>query len=58
MAGNHAEEKAIHGMIDNWYFALRRGEAAGLATAYADDVVVASLAPPLLRPEMCFSMSN
>jgi uncharacterized protein (TIGR02246 family) len=47
MAGNHAEENAIRGTIDDWYAALRRGDATGLATAYADDVVVASLAPPL-----------
>ncbi len=47
MAGNNAEEKVIRGLIDNWYAALGRGDAAGLAAAYADDVTVASLAPPL-----------
>ena len=47
MAGNHAEEKVIRGLIDNWYTALGRGDAAGLAVAYADDAAVASLAPPL-----------
>ena len=47
MAGNHAEEKVIRGLIDAWYAALNRGDAAGLAVAYADDVAVASLAPPL-----------
>lgn len=47
MAGNRAEEKVIRGLIDDWYAALNRGDAAGLAVAYADDVAVASLAPPL-----------
>lgn len=47
MAGNHPEEKIIRGLIDEWYAALGRGDAAGLAVAYADDVAVASLAPPL-----------
>jgi uncharacterized protein (TIGR02246 family) len=47
MASNTAEEKVIRGLIDDWYAALGRGDAAGLAVAYADDVVVASLAPPL-----------
>ena len=47
MASKSAEEKLIRGLIEDWYFALGRGDAAGLAAAYADDVVVASLAPPL-----------
>lgn len=47
MAGNRAEEKVIRSLIDDWYAALNRGDAAGLAVAYADDVAVASLAPPL-----------
>jgi uncharacterized protein (TIGR02246 family) len=47
MASNNAEEKVIRGLMDDWYAALGRGDAAGLATAYADDVMVASLAPPL-----------
>jgi uncharacterized protein (TIGR02246 family) len=47
MAGNHADEKVIRGLIDAWYAALRHGDAAGLAVAYADDVTVAGLAPPL-----------
>ncbi len=47
MAGNNAEEQVIRGLIDDWYAALGRGEAAGLATAYAEDVAVANLAPPL-----------
>lgn len=47
MTGNHAEEKAIRSLINDWYAALGRGDAAGLAAAYADDVAVASLAPPL-----------
>ena len=47
MASNTGEEKVIRGLMDDWYAALRRGDAAGLAVAYADDVVVAGLAPPL-----------
>ena len=47
MAEDRAEEQIIRGLIDDWYTALSRGEAAGLAVAYADDVAVASLAPPL-----------
>jgi uncharacterized protein (TIGR02246 family) len=47
MAGNRAEEKAIRDLIDAWYDAFGRGDAVGLAVAYADDVAVASLAPPL-----------
>lgn len=47
MAGNRAEEKVIRSLIDDWYAALGRGDAAGLAVAYADDAAVASLAPPL-----------
>ena len=47
MAGNGTEEKVIRGLIDSWYAALGRGDAAGLGAAYAEDVVVASLAPPL-----------
>lgn len=47
MAGNHAEEKTIRDLIDAWYAAFGRGDAAGMAVAYAEDVVVASLAPPL-----------
>jgi uncharacterized protein (TIGR02246 family) len=47
MTHHSAEEKEIRGLIDGWYAALGRGDAAGLAVAYADDVAVASLAPPL-----------
>lgn len=47
MASNTAEEKVIRGLMDDWYAALGRGDAAGLGAAYADDVVVAGLAPPL-----------
>ena len=47
MASNSAEVKVIRGLINDWYAALGRGDAAGLATAYADDVVAAGLAPPL-----------
>lgn len=47
MAGNHAEEKIIRGLINDWYVALNRGDAAGLAVAYADEIAAASLAPPL-----------
>jgi uncharacterized protein (TIGR02246 family) len=47
MASKSAEAKIIRGLVDDWYAALGRGDAAGLADAYADDVVVASLAPPL-----------
>jgi ketosteroid isomerase-like protein len=47
MASNIAEEKVIRGLMNDWYAALMRGDATGLATAYADDVLVASLAPPL-----------
>jgi uncharacterized protein (TIGR02246 family) len=49
MAGNHAEEKIVRGLIDNWYAALNRGNAAELAAAYAEDVTVAGLAPPLWK---------
>ena len=41
------KKKTIRGLIDAWYAAFGRGDAAGLAVAYADDVAVASLAPPL-----------
>lgn len=47
MAENHTEKKVIRRLIEDWYVALGRGDAAGLAVAYADDVAVASLAPPL-----------
>jgi uncharacterized protein (TIGR02246 family) len=47
MSSNSAEVKVIRGLIDDWYAALGRGDAAGLAAAYADDVVAAGLAPPL-----------
>jgi uncharacterized protein (TIGR02246 family) len=47
MSNNSAEVKVICGLIDDWYAALGRGDAAGLAAAYADDVVAAGLAPPL-----------
>jgi uncharacterized protein (TIGR02246 family) len=47
MVNEKAEEKVIRGLIDDWYAALGRGEAAELAAAYAEDVSVASLAPPL-----------
>jgi uncharacterized protein (TIGR02246 family) len=47
MSGNVAEEKVIRGLMDDWYAALGRGDAVALATAYAEDVMVASLAPPL-----------
>jgi uncharacterized protein (TIGR02246 family) len=47
MAHNHEEEKVIQSLIDDWYEALGSGDAPALATAYADDVTVAGLAPPL-----------
>jgi uncharacterized protein (TIGR02246 family) len=47
MAENRSEEKIIRSLIDDWYAALNRGDAAGLAVAYADDIAVASFAPPL-----------
>lgn len=47
MARNQLEETVIRGLIDDWYAALSRGDAAGLAVAYAEDIAVASLAPPL-----------
>ena len=47
MTSSSAEENVIRGLINNWYAALGRGDAAGLATAYADDVVAGGLAPPL-----------
>jgi ketosteroid isomerase-like protein len=58
MARDHVEEEAIRGMIDNWYAALGRADAAGLATAYADGDVVESLAPPLLHPGVRSSMPD
>lgn len=47
MSNNSAEVKVIRGLIDDWYAALGRGDAPGLAAAYAEDVVAAGLAPPL-----------
>jgi Ketosteroid isomerase homolog len=47
MTSHSSEEKVIRGLIDNWYENLGRGDAVGLAADYADDVAVASLAPPL-----------
>jgi|SRR5665213_1081581 len=47
MASHTTEEKVIRGLIDSWYAALGRGDAAGLAVTYVDDVAAASLAPPL-----------
>lgn len=49
MTVHHAAKNEIRGLIDNWYAALGRGDAMALAAAYADDVMVASLAPPLWR---------
>ena len=47
MTSKSSERKIILGLIDDWYASLGRGDAAGLAVAYAEDVEVASLAPPL-----------
>jgi uncharacterized protein (TIGR02246 family) len=41
------QETVIRALIDEWYGALARGDAPGLAKHYADDVRIGSLASPL-----------
>jgi uncharacterized protein (TIGR02246 family) len=47
MTNKNADEKVIRGLMDGWYAALERSDAAALAASYAEDVAIASLAPPL-----------
>jgi PhnB protein len=46
---DHSPEADVKeaGWVDDWYAALGRGAVTGLAAVYADDVVVAGLAPTL-----------